>query len=765
MIKKINLALYTLLFILVAYMARAQQQAYISISGKITDAENHQPIHGVSISIDRKGVGTATNIDGKFALMIPVANFKDTLKVSCIGFKTKYLSIVNLKSGDEHNITLEKNSTQLKEVSVAYHDPLKIIQKAIARIPDNYINHPHITRGFYRMYTSDGKVPLQLSEAVFDVYNFGYGDKRADLFRLIKARDEKNERDFSSIELGQKPNSVFEDDLVNHLYTSGFLSDRGIKKHKYEVMGIVDVKGYEAYEIDFKEKSADDDETFRGRMFIDTQTYAFIDFDFGLSPSGLSHFMFGNFAKRVLMGIAGVKVEMKRDRSKVSYQKVGDRWVLAGVTSDNALYIKSPGLKYDFTANVKFNYQVTAVDTVQTASFNTKIGRGENINDHDSNDGEEFWKDYNILLADYKTEDIFKQIKAINGLGKLKGKFEDKARKLPKDPAIRLDSLLSFYHANGQFNGTALIKSKGAVILSKSYGYADKEKQTEANSHTTYRIGSTSKTFTSVIINQLVSEGKLYIDTPIKYYIPYYKHGGVTIGQLLTHQSGIPEYFTNDDYKVQIITKSFSLKDMVAKFCSDPLDFESGTEFEYSNANFEVLALIAQEVTGKPFETLLQERIFTPLKMTDTYFGNDKGSNNHQAKGYSENAPELIYDVANEAGAGGISSSAEDLLKYHDALLYNQLLSKEAKAQMLKTRVEFKDYDAWYDYGWMTDKKAFSASGKHVITYHPGTDLGFFTMFARQEDADNCIILLNNTGDFPRYDLTDLILDILNPQK
>lgn len=754
-------AFFLLLLMLLVCHARAQQ-ATISISGKITDADNLQPVHGVSINVDRKGIGTATNVNGMFALQIPAANMKDTLRVSCIGFKTQMLPIAGLKNGGVLNIDLEKNSTQLREVTVGYRDPVKIIQKAIERIPENYINHPHITRGFYRMYTFNEKNPLQLSEAVFDIYNFGYADKRADLFRLIKARDEKNERDFGSLELGQKPNSVFEDDIVNHLYTSGFLSEDGLKKHTYEVMGINDVKGYEAYEIDFKEKPGIKDGGFRGKMFIDTKTYAFIYFDYGLSPTAMQHIEFGNFAENILLKMRDVKIDMKQDHSKVSYQKIGDKWILSDVVSDNALYIKSPGLKYDFVANVKFNYQVTSVDTVQTESFSTKMGRNESINDHDSNDGEKYWKDYNILLADYNTEDIFKQIQAINGVGKLKGVFASQERKLPKDPAVRADSLLSFYHANGQFNGTALIKNKGKVILSKSYGYADKEKQQAADSHTAYRIGSASQTFTAVIINQLIAEGKLNPDEAVRKYLPYYYNGSVTLAQLLTHQSGIPEYASIDDYKAQIRSKSFSLKDMVLNFCSDSLNFAGEENFEYSSSNYMVLALIAQEVSGKPFETLLQERIFTPLHMADSYLGVYKGTDIRQAKGYLNGTPEPVYDFANDAGAGGLSSSADDLLKYHDGLLSNQLLSKEAKAGMLKTRVEFKDYNAWYDYGWLTDKSAFNASHKHAITYSPGNGQGFSNIYVRQEDADNCIILLNNTGDFPRYDMADLILDALN---
>ncbi len=760
---KIKPAFILLLFVL--SICRAYAQGGFSINGKVTSADSKQPLHAVSITIDRKGVGTATNKNGDFVLLVPAANVNDSLRVSCIGYQTRFLAIASLNNGQPANIALKQNNTQLKEVSVEYHDPLKVIEKAISRIGENYINHPHITRGFYRMYTAKGNEPLELSEAVFDIYNFGYADKRADLFRLIKARDEKNQRDFHSIEVGQKPNTIFNYDVVNHMMSSGFLSERGMKKHKFEFGGVIDVKGYPAYEIDFSELSGAKDESFRGKFYVDAKTYAFIYFDYGLSPTAIRNVEFGTFADRILMGIAGINIGMKSDRTQVGYQKVGDKWVIADVVGNNSLSIKAPSMNYDFVADVKFNYQVTSVDTVQTTSFDTKMGRHENINDHDSNAGEEFWKDYNILLSDFKTEDVFKHIQAVNSETKLKDKFEEKLRKLPKDTVQRLDALFKFYHDNDQFNGTVLIKNKGKVILSKSYGYADKEKRAEANGHTTYRIGSTAKTFTSVIINQLVAEGKIKLSAPVKTYLPEYANGDVTIEQLLTHQSGIPDYFTNDEYKAQIITKSFSLKEMVINFCSDTLHFKSGTEFEYSNSNFTVLAYIAQEVTGKPFDVLLQERIFTPLQMTDTYFGNRKATGGESALGYNDyktDKPEFVYDAANTAGAGGIYSSAEDLLKYNDALQSDKLLTKEQKAEMLKPRVEFTDYNAWYDYGWMTDKNAFDASQKHVITYHPGTDLGFYTMFTRQEDTDSCIILLNNMGDFPRYDMTDLILDILN---
>lgn len=408
-------AIFSVWFVLFAVYAFAQNG--ISITGKIKAAEDQQPLNGVSIGIDRKGTGTATNSNGQFVLIIPAANIRDTLKISSIGYQTQYLPVESLRDGQQLTISLKTNNVQLQEVTVQYHDPLKVIAKAIASIPDNYINHPHVLRGFYRMYTANGTEPLELSEAVFDVYNFGYGDKRADLFKLVKARDEKNDRDFRSLELSQKPNTIFNYDVVNHLAASGFLSEEGIKNHKFEITGIIDVKGYPAFEFQFKEKPGVEDRTYRGKFYIDTKTYAFLYFDYGLSPDGLKNSLLGNFADRILTRVAGIEVTMKRDRTKVGYQKVGDKWVLSDVVGDDNLYIKgttTTNVNYDLTAKVKFNYQVTAVDTAPGSSFDKQLKRHESINAHDSDAGAEFWKDYNILLADQNTEDIFMHIRDVN---------------------------------------------------------------------------------------------------------------------------------------------------------------------------------------------------------------------------------------------------------------------------------------------------------------------------------------------------------------
>lgn len=392
----------------------ALAQQTIRLAGIITEDDGHTPIPGASINIDKKGLGTSANKNGELLLLIPAANLKDTLKVSCIGYQTLYLPVSGITSGSSTNISLKRNNVDLKEVNIAYYDAIKIINKAIARIPDNYIDQPHITRGFYRIYTASASEPLELSEAVFDVFNFGYSDKRADMLRLIKARDRKNQRDFKSFDLGLKPNTIFNYDVINHIASSGFLNEKGMARHHFEITGIVDVKGYPAYEVSFKETDQESNETYKGKFYIDTKSYAFIYFDLGLSPTALRNGAAGIFAGDILKSTDAVKLDIKSDRCRIGYQKVNNRWVLSEVAGDDVLNIVPADQQRSLAINVKFNYQVTSVDTKQAEPFSKKIGRNENINDHGSSGGDEFWKDHNILLSDFKTEDVFQRIQAIN---------------------------------------------------------------------------------------------------------------------------------------------------------------------------------------------------------------------------------------------------------------------------------------------------------------------------------------------------------------
>jgi CubicO group peptidase (beta-lactamase class C family) len=259
---------------------------------------------------------------------------------------------------------------------------------------------------------------------------------------------------------------------------------------------------------------------------------------------------------------------------------------------------------------------------------------------------------------------------------------------------------------------------------------------------------------------QLATEGKLSVDDSAGKFLPGFRNGRVTIGQLLTHQSGIPNYTDNQETLDSILERKYTPDELVYQFCSDPLEFEPGSRFSYTNSGFVVLADIIEKVTAKKYAQVLAERIFEPLGMSHSYFVS--GDSTNLAKAYSGGQPESPYPIQNVIGAGGITSSAGDLEKYANALSANKLLPKAMMDELLKPRVAWDEYNAWYGYGWMIDRHLFDASRKHLIQYHPGIEFGFHDMLLREPNKNIVVILLSNMGDFPRFDMTDLILNQLN---
>ena len=147
--------------------------------------------------------------------------------------------------------------------------------------------------------------------------------------------------------------------------------------------------------------------------------------------------------------------------------------------------------------------------------------------------------------------------------------------------------------------------------------------------------------------------------------------------------------------------------------------------------------------------------------MTNSYFGESTDSTN-LVTGFMYGKPEPKYYVQNVGGAGGITSTTADLIKWSNALDTSQLLPTSKIEQLIAPKAEYNDWDAYYGYGWMIDRYMFGSSKRHKIYYHPGTDFGFYSMFIKQPDNGITIILLNNTGDFPRFEITELILNELN---
>lgn len=727
----------------------------IVVEGTIRNIKSNEPIAFANIYLKTSYLGTVSNEKGYFKIVIPQDQKNDSLAFSHIGYKSKTLIIPN--SNAVLKIFLEENETSLNEVIVIGYTANSIIEKAINRVPNNYNQKPYNSKGFYRVTSQKDNNYIHLSEAVFDIYQ-SKANKTIQQFKLERMRAIKDEKASRGIDLGLKPSGLYEFDMVNNFDDIGLLNKKGLKLHTFKIDGSEIINGKETYKISFDQKNVKKS-GYKGYMLIDKETFAFVYFDFGLSPKGISYYKYGDASTRALMKIVGIDIDMSRNNYQISYKKFKNNYYLNNVGNDATLTFKSKREHYNFTTDTRVDYIVTRIDTENVSLFTNEetLGQEKLIEEQNSIYDADFWNNYNILLSTANFNEIARKLEANNRNNDLKLQLEERLYKLPKNKPLRIDSILSFYNKRNLFNGNALVTYQGEILFQKSYN----SKITNNTANSQFRIGSLSKTFTSMIIAQLENEGKLKYSDSIGRFLPDYKNKDVTIDQLLSHQSGIPNFLAKTDYLNQVLVNKYTIEEIVNQFCSDTLEFESGSRFEYSNSNYVILSLIAEKILQTKYEEILSKDIFEPLKMRETYFGKSSDTIN-LVTGFSYGKQEPVYFSQNVGGAGGITSTSTDLLKWSNAIDSSQLLPKSKMTGLIKPKTEYNDWDAYYGYGWMIDRYMFNSSKKHLIFYHPGTDFGFYSMFLKQPDEGIAIILLNNTGEFPRFEITELILNELN---
>jgi len=334
--------------------------------------------------------------------------------------------------------------------------------------------------------------------------------------------------------------------------------------------------------------------------------------------------------------------------------------------------------------------------------------------------------------------------------------------------AEEVDKLLNLYHEYGKFNGSALVAEQGKVVYKKGVGMANMEWDIENTTDTKHRLGSITKQFTAMLILQLASEGKLDLQAPISDYLPDYPNGHnpqITTHHLLTHTSGIPNYTAFPGFFKDQSRDPYTPEEFVKKFEDEKLDFTPGEKFTYSNSGYFLLGVIIEKVSGKTYETMLQENIFTPLSMNDSGYDHHGEIIKNRATGYEKQGNEFVnsiyIDMSIPYAAGSLYSTVEDLYLWDQALYTNKMLSKEYMALYFKPYIP-----AWgnshYAYGWGVGKDVIGNTTDSIYTIsHGGGINGFNTNISRSPSDKTLIVLLNNTGRAPLNQMTQSIRAIL----
>ena len=350
-----------------------------------------------------------------------------------------------------------------------------------------------------------------------------------------------------------------------------------------------------------------------------------------------------------------------------------------------------------------------------------------------------------------------------------------------------------------KLNGVMLIAVRDTVLVEHAYGElrltgepprCNPEEDNQITENTLFDLASISKQFTAVAVLQLCEQGKISLDDTITKYFPNLPYEGVTIKHLLTHTSGIPEYFK---FKYSVYGSSAFVDNQhllrVLEKQKYAKTFATGTKFEYVNTNYAILAALVAKISGVPFEEYVHEHIFKPAGMKNTCFFTElvgidaKHGKKYPdvdpkaedvnvkplpwdipiARGHRKVAVPAKYDRLNGIlGDKGIYSNMEDMLRWANAMFIDyKILPKEWVDLASQRENQLKDGSLpknIYGYGYRIEESP--THGK--LVYHGGLWNGFQNLFLYRPSDNVVIIFLSNLYNKAHAGRSDQMLNILD---
>ncbi|WP_299768201.1 serine hydrolase domain-containing protein [uncultured Dokdonia sp.] len=319
-----------------------------------------------------------------------------------------------------------------------------------------------------------------------------------------------------------------------------------------------------------------------------------------------------------------------------------------------------------------------------------------------------------------------------------------------------IDQFLTDEYPKNEPGAVVLISKGDKILFQKAYGLASLAPKRKLKTDMVFRIASMTKQFTSAAVLQLVEQGKVSLIDTIQQYVPYYpvKQYPITIHHLLSQTSGIPDYFDVDEDEYHLLAKEYTPKDMIAYFKDEPLLFEPGSKWAYSNSNYSLLNAVIEKASGMKKRIYMEQFIFGPLEMTSSAIG-DPGNvkKRRLVTGYAEDVPGVFKEgPAMSKSVGGVRSTVYDLFLWHRALHDKTVISEYVVSQLTTEKQINSGEGTGYGYGFFLKE----LQGSPTIQ-HGGNLFGFTTngLYLPEEDLFVCV--LSNT----KFDRTPEIADYI----
>lgn len=339
----------------------------------------------------------------------------------------------------------------------------------------------------------------------------------------------------------------------------------------------------------------------------------------------------------------------------------------------------------------------------------------------------------------------------------------------------KLDSAFSEIFKPNEPGGSIFIQQADKILYAKSFGLADLKKKLKYDANTVQNLGSISKTFVAYGILILQNDGKLSIDDNILKYFPDFKNkdiaGKITIRNLLTHTSGLPDSRETERDSIFYLTAKDE-ENWAPLKQTDTLNFEPGSNYEYSNPAYNGLALIIEKVTKMKWQDFIKKYIFDPAGMPHSKITDGPYPSKNVAHGYRKiNGHWEEYDYGEyptfaAAGNGGVWSSISDLRNYVDAIKrcsFTDCATIALSETPWRPSNWSQQTEPWKGLAWFRHKsyqQGVNQNEQYTVIEHSGSQGGFRAHLLMIPEPDITIMWLTNNDTMITKPIWDALLEL-----
>jgi hypothetical protein len=387
------------------------QQTLLTFKGKVVDAETGNPLVFASVAVKETNVATITNIDGEFLIKITETQTSKNLEVTFLGYKNKTVPLTDLREdGYKNVISMTSAPIPIREIIVKPIDPEAIVRNAIGRIGRNFTNEPNLMTAFYRETIRKNRTYVSIGEAVVEIFKAPYAnDLRFDGARIYKGRkgSDVEKMDTVLFKLQGGPVTVLQLDIAKN--TQDILTIDAMKYYDYSLTTVIEIDNKPHYVISFKQKPSVDMPLFMGNLYIETETYALTEAEFGFNLEDKEAVSSIFIKKKPL----GMQVTPEIATYRVKYREQDGKWYFAYSRAEVKFKVNWKRKLFNTFYTTMSEMAITDRTNEEVVKFagKEKLRYSDVFSEQvEAFTDPEFWGEYNVIEPDQSIESAIRRL-------------------------------------------------------------------------------------------------------------------------------------------------------------------------------------------------------------------------------------------------------------------------------------------------------------------------------------------------------------------